>query len=498
MELLLINPPIRDIDSRIENQFTLGGENSYIRSAEHTVNPGLLSIASFLSRNKVSLRILDIYDESAALAQLNTVLTDCKPRFVGISCGGMLSYRNCLLLAKYCKMMSDDIIVIIGGTHAGPLGKTVFCDSPNIDILVKGEGELPLLHIARSHPLNLHTVRGILFRAKDEIVDTGFTDEVVSLDDLQYDYSIWPDTESIIPVVEVSRGCWGRCIYCSNTYSFRNRYREKKPEIIVNELKSLSARFDRAILLALSFGGNRKNLELFIDLMKKGDVNIEWKTETRVDANWKDLLKNLVQVGCRGLDLGLESASPRILKLMQKTNNPAQYLSDAIEALAICEQIPRDQLILKMNLLFFPGEVPGSLRETLTFICKYGNRIDIMGPSVMFSYPGLPFNDQLQLFEKEYGTSLIKNNYWDSVHAYPINPSRELPYDLLKAQALLLCKMFSSEQAYLKNKIASKFPWGCKTENLKNIILSKVNYSEIPFSLDIAEHHQSEKDSYDI
>lgn len=498
MELLLINPPIRDIDNRTQSQFTLGGENSYIRSAERTVNPGLLSIASYLSRNRISLRILDIYDETTALAQLDTALNDCRPRFVGISCGGMLSYHNCLLISKYCKMISDDIVVILGGTHAGPLGKTVFYDSPNVDILVKGEGELPLLHIIKSPLSNLHNVRGVLYRVDDEIVDTGFADEIVSLDELQYDYSIWPEIESVVPVVEVSRGCWGRCIYCSNTYSFRNKYREKNPEIIVNELESLSRHSDRAVLLALSFGGNLKNLKLFIELMRKRNIHIEWKTETRVDANWRDSLDDLVKIGCRGIDLGLESASPRILKLMKKTNNPNQYLSQAIDALSVCEQIPRELLIVKMNLLFFPGETPSSLRETLNFICKYGNRIDIMGPSVMFAYPGLPFNDQLQWFAARYGTSLIRNDYWDSVHAHPVNPSRELTYDLLKVQALLIGKMFSSERAYLNNKIASKFPWGCKAEDLKNILLSKVNYPELPFSLDYAKNHKSERNAYDI
>ena len=96
---------------------------------------------------------------------------------------------------------------------------------------------------------------------------------------------------------------------------------------------------------------------------------VEWRTQSRIDVFDPDLLPILTEAGLRIIDLGLESASPKLLSLMNKTDTPTEYINKANKIIEKVSEFPN--LKLKINLIFFPGETAYTLRETLEFIFKH-------------------------------------------------------------------------------------------------------------------------------
>lgn len=64
---------------------------------------------------------------------------------------------------------------------------------------------------------------------------------------------------------------------------------------------------------------------LRVELAARG-ISPTWRAESRVDVLRPELAEELAESGCRVLDLGLESASVRVLSWMQKASNPDDYL----------------------------------------------------------------------------------------------------------------------------------------------------------------------------
>ena len=109
------------------------------------------------------------------------------------------------------------------------------------------------------------------------------------------------------------------------------------------------------------------------------------------------------------LDLGLESASPKMLLLMNKTHNPQAYLRKAEAVIEKAAQLPGT--FLKLNLLFHPGETAETLAETFSFLFRWRSKIDAVTVSPVMVDPGSPLWHDFPSFESRFGSRLLKNEF---------------------------------------------------------------------------------------
>ena len=128
-------------------------ESDRVLPCAASLNYGLLSIATFLSQQGVDVEVLDpqLYPHDFGVEKTSRWLVANMPKVVGLSCISGFSYRN---LKRYCslirKIVPGATIVVGGQDHVGRLGLEVFKDSPEVDILVYGEGERAMLEIVHS------------------------------------------------------------------------------------------------------------------------------------------------------------------------------------------------------------------------------------------------------------------------------------------------------------------------------------------------------------
>jgi len=126
--------------------------------------------------------------------------------------------------------------------------------------------------------------------------------------------------------MEVSRGCPYACTFCAKE-NFRNRYRKRTLDVVLDELDALIAAGARYVyFIDEIFLPDRELLEAL------AQREIEFGVQLRID-NWStDMLTLLGQAGCVSIEAGVESITPDGRRLLNKR---CKLSTDGLTALLI-------------------------------------------------------------------------------------------------------------------------------------------------------------------
>ncbi len=134
-------------------------------------------------------------------------------------------------------------------------GKKFSSAHPEIDIMVRGEGEVTISELANSYDGSLESIKGIngisYRNKKNKIISNEDRPLIKSLDDLPFPYyddlplKEYPQNKFGMPIIPVvgSRGCIGNCIFCVEKRLWGNTYRMRTPENIVSEFKNIKEKY---------------------------------------------------------------------------------------------------------------------------------------------------------------------------------------------------------------------------------------------------------------
>jgi radical SAM superfamily enzyme YgiQ (UPF0313 family) len=448
VEIVLVNPPTMVI--RPERQLS----GTFFVDAKHRVfciNPGIISIASYLASRGVSLEIAD-FQEEEDLDTVRQALRGYEARVFGISSTSGFDYLECLEIAEMIKQEHPGCLLIAGGQHIGVLGEIVFRDTDAVDIVVKQEGEHvteEILQRTRAGQ-DLAGIKGIVFKAPDgRIVDTGRTPKV-DLDQVRNDFTLFPDFRKFTPFVEESRGCAYGCAYCANTLISGRRIAIKHHERFAEELRQTIEVFGRDkhyAVLSSNFGVNVKNTIPIIDTL--AGEGILWQSEIRVDNPWHKYIDKLLSSGMEVVSVGLESASPTILRYMNKTKDPERYLELMEQLLA---RFASAEPFLRLNMMIYAGETPETLNESISFFARHQGDIDAIMVSPIMAFENTGLWDNLPQFQRDHGTEIVDDDYWKGRRLYPLHPASWLSFEESSALCNVLEKIYSKPEAWVVEK----------------------------------------------
>ena len=301
-------------------------------------------------------------------------------RLVGLSvCLGQLT--SSLYIAREIRRRTPAVAIVAGGSAcAGRMGRSLLHAFPDIDYVISGEGEQPLLHLARSllktNADSVPPFPGLMTRSHRE--DDGAVSQMEALDrlpqpDFQEYFSLLdtlPPKARFIPAlsVEISRGCWWRtrgggnedrgCRFCNLNLQWQG-YRAKSPRHAASEVDSLT-RTHRT--LAVSFVDNlipaREGTALFRELARlPRDLRLfaELRANTPLPT-----LHAMAEAGMQEIQVGIESLSTSLLKKIGKGTTAIQNL----EIMKRCEA-PWMPGLTGNLILQFPGSDEDDVAETL-------------------------------------------------------------------------------------------------------------------------------------
>ena len=263
-EILLIQPPIRD----------------FYLTAKRTIPYGLASIAAVLIEAGFSVQILDalataksrIIDLPREMAYLRSFygrpdqspfalfhhfkhfgysfdtigqrVKKAQPFLVGISSLFSAYANEVEQTAKIVKTYHPNCKIVGGGHHVTAMPERVM-ESPAVDFVLRGEGEVSMARLAKAlhNETGYEDIPGLVYRKPDGLLQVG---EIVSMrnpDDLPLpavqliDQHFYRRNKKASTVVVASRGCPLKCTYCSMGASSPLSYRQRSVASVLREIE---------------------------------------------------------------------------------------------------------------------------------------------------------------------------------------------------------------------------------------------------------------------
>jgi anaerobic magnesium-protoporphyrin IX monomethyl ester cyclase len=210
-------------------------------------------------------------------------------------------------------------------------------------------------------------------------------------------------------VIVTARQCPFNCSFCIHRGS--PKYRVRSIENIVKEIKENYEKYKFNILIIVDelFAVNKKYMDEFSRTVIQGRKDygwdFDWMFQTHANAKLDlESLKLAKEAGCYFFSYGLESASPTVLKSMNKKTKVPQI----IEAIKLAGEA---KIGFGGNLIFGdPAETEATINETLDFYFQYCREAFVFLGFLM-PYPGS------QLFDYCWTNKIIKDKvqYYENI-----------------------------------------------------------------------------------
>ncbi len=172
-----------------------------------------------------------------------------------------------------------------------------------------------------------------------------------------------PKKSNVRAPIITTRGCPGKCTFCSAWRVNGKVIRKRSPRRIVNEIEQLYREFDVRTFHVMDncFTSSSKHLVDFCNEIIKRNLPIEWDCNSfeRLDNLTSESLNLMYRAGCRTLQMGVESASDITRKMINKHTNLSSYKEVMFKA---------KRAKMKVTAWFiigFPGESKEAMRETV-------------------------------------------------------------------------------------------------------------------------------------
>lgn len=307
-----------------------------------------------------------------------------KPLLVGISVTYPSQIVPAFTLSKILKSSAPHLHINIGGAVINHMKDSIlenplffqFADSFTI-----GEGETALLTLTQclQECRELENVPNLITKinGKPYFYNLHWHENINELPCPDFDGLDLKRYFSPEPVLLLStaRGCYyGKCAFCDVSKNTRNIYRKMEDSQIINNLRNLNKKYNVKRFFFSDDTMPPENMLLVAGLVKNELNEVTWQSETRFEKILTpEFISNLKEGGCRQLIFGLESASQRVLDMMNKG-------SSIKNSIMIIESCFNNGISINLQTFIgFPTEIYEEAMETVDFLISNENKISSIG-----------------------------------------------------------------------------------------------------------------------
>jgi len=381
---------------------------------------GILSIASFLESKGYPTFVVPLshylepeirYSAEKIRSVLEAVIQNNDPMLIGVS-SLTADYHTSIEILKACKEIDETLITVIGGMH--PTFLDIECiDLPYTDIVVRGEGEWTFWELvsALENNLDLDQIKGLTFKKNGKIKQTSDRPlgNLSQLPPLNFDLLPEEFVQKSYIMGMLSRGCAFNCYFCADK-PFWKRVRQFPIMHVIKEMEILNHSYNNPMMGIednMVYIGSDHFSELCSEIkQRKIKIGSHFHVQTRVDSILNDQgLKDIEGTGIQHVVIGIESGSPRVLKLMNKKTSPKMIIS-------ACEKFRKYDLFpIGVWMIGYPGDTPEDQNkslELLEFLLKR-DLLKFASFSYFVPWPGTRFYNNpaqydIEILEKDRST----------------------------------------------------------------------------------------------
>jgi radical SAM superfamily enzyme YgiQ (UPF0313 family) len=298
---------------------------------------------------------------------------------IGISINGLSQIVPGLTFARMIKEKTS-IHVTIGGSHITREDEYIknnkeffklFADSISV-----GDGEISLTELLNylEGKTTIDKVPSLIYLDKDDNITANPLSSLpfnkvptFSFDGMDMDKYFLPD--KVLPIQAVQGCYYGKCAFCD--YNVGKKYSSKSPEQMVEEIKTLQKKYGVSHFYFIDSGLSPAFLDKFSKKLIEDKIKIHYFSNLRFEKQFtKKLLKQMHKSGMVVCQWGLESASERMLKLINKGIT-----------MDVVKRILKDASnVGLMNHVYviagLPTETVEDFDKTIEFLHKYKKYID--------------------------------------------------------------------------------------------------------------------------
>ncbi|MGB6068332.1 MAG: radical SAM protein [Desulfomonilaceae bacterium] len=232
-------------------------------------------------------------------------------------------------VCEFVSSLPSSITTVVGGKQATDCVQEIFESCPNVNLIVRGEGEESIVEIAQRK--DFKDIAGISYRDGDRILHNE-NRPLPEVDEYQYpdrrlrrqDYHMniggFTLQSEQFDIILTSRGCPYNCKFCTfnlNPLGQKRSYSARSIDSVMEEMRQMSA---GTILIAdENFFVNPQRAKKICERIIAEKISKKFIVQARIEIfEHPDVLEMAVHAGIKALLLGIESPQDRILEQLNK------------------------------------------------------------------------------------------------------------------------------------------------------------------------------------
>ena len=364
---------------------------------------GLLSIGAVLEQAGVDVEIVPSDVLGMSWSDIRRKITRDKADIIGVTSTTENRFQSFKLI-RIARRANPAALTVMGGPHASMAAEDTLAHFPELDVIVRGEGEVTALELVRAWEKDrriqaLAGVPGLVFRDGGRIVDTGCRAPIEDLDGLptpafhlvpfeKYNFRVDVPGHGPLQAVNImtSRGCPFNCNFCATPINWGRHVRMRSPENIVAEIEHHVKTAGARVIFFYddTFNANPRRVERIADLILERRLDIFWRAEVRLDLLTRPLLEKMKKSGLFHVSFGLEAGSERV---RNRVVGKRIEIADFHNVVAWCLELG---IIPNAFFIFsHPTETWEEALESVQTIERYKDTVEST-IAVLHIYPGTP------------------------------------------------------------------------------------------------------------
>ncbi|HLG54332.1 MAG TPA: radical SAM protein [Vicinamibacterales bacterium] len=359
----------RDFCNRREGSHAL--EMSY----DDILSATIAYLGTFLHRHGFSFGYVNSFQEGKA--DLERTLRAHDVGVVAITTTYYVSPLPLLQVVEFVRTLDPDVKIVVGGPlvrtqhqiHA-PASFEFLLRQIGADFyVVSDQGEQTLVNLlaAIRSGAGYRAIPNLIYKENGGYVSNTFAPEDNDLTRNLVDWTLFATdarpTRRRMVMARTARSCPFACAFCSFP-AHAGAYRYLDPVDIWRELDQVEALgcVNSVTFIDDTFNVPLQRFEQILHGLCERRYSFRWNCNFRCQYATPEVVALMKASGCEGVFLGLESGSDAVLKNMNKSATANDYRRGVA--------MLREAGILTYGsfIIGFPGETPGTVRETIDFI----------------------------------------------------------------------------------------------------------------------------------